>query len=52
MLSLLETIGTSEVGLNAPSHYDMAISPWGPGCGVECGGLNKNGPHRFIYLNA
>jgi hypothetical protein len=40
-------MGTFEVRLNAVLHYDMAISQE-----VEYGCLNKNGPYRFIYLNA
>lgn len=43
-------MGTFEVKLNVNLHYDMAINLW---ClGVECGDLNKNGPHTLIYLNA
>lgn len=37
-------MGTSEVGLNAFLHYGAQ--------GVECGGLNGNGPHRLMSLHA
>lgn len=38
MLRQLGTMGTSEIVLNASPHKDMAVQ------GMECGGLNKNGP--------
>lgn len=35
------TMGTSEVGLNAVLHYDMAKAYEGQG--MECSGLSRNG---------
>ena len=43
-------MGTLEVGLNA-SCIMKCIQIDG-GQGVEYGSLNKNGPHRIIYLHA
>ena len=34
-------------------HFCFRIWPQANGGqGMECGGLNKNGPHRLFYLNA
>jgi hypothetical protein len=38
------TMRTVEGGLNAVLLCDVSKSLWGQG--MECGGLNKNGPHK------
>lgn len=37
---------TFEVGLVHFLHYEKVTSLWGQG--VECSGLNVNGPHKFM----
>ena len=40
-------MGTFEIGLNDFFHHDLATSL----LGLECDGLDKNGPHGLICLS-